>query len=78
MEALSENLKYLRRKHSLTQQQVAWAIGVDDTLISHWEAGRRYPTVRGLKELAILFGIDMQSLMDTPLDQRSNNNEEDA
>lgn len=76
MQEFAANVKYLRRKHNLTQQQLAWVVGVDNTLVSHWESGKRSPTAKGLKEVAILFGVDMQTLMDISIEDKEKHSDE--
>lgn len=47
-----QNLKILRIKAGLTQQQLADQISVDRTAITHWEAGLFQPRTDRLPNLA--------------------------
>lgn len=52
-----------RRTHGLTQQQLATAVGVHQTRVSHWERGSRVPSATQLQALATQFGADVEVLV---------------
>lgn len=47
-----KRLRFAREMRQLTQAQLAKAAGVDQTVIAHFEAGRRMPGAENLKGLA--------------------------
>jgi len=59
----SENLKYYRTKHGLTQKQLAKYIGYTEKSVSKWETGNALPTMEMLLKIAELFKIPLDELM---------------
>ncbi len=57
-------IKELREDNELTQEQLAEALGVDNTLVSHWETGLARPTVEMLGPLADAFGVSVGELIE--------------
>ena len=51
MTSLGERLRDARTRANLTQQQLADAVGIDPTLVSHFEAGRREPSEEQTEKL---------------------------
>jgi transcriptional regulator with XRE-family HTH domain len=56
--ALSAALRQARRQKDLTQEELARLLGVDPTLVSHWETGRKVPPLDRLLRMAEELGID--------------------
>ena len=52
-----ENLTKERKKRSLTQKELAAAIGVSDKTYSKWETGENEPDVETLCRLAAFYGV---------------------
>ena len=52
MSNISANLKYLRKKKGLTQQQFADAIGIKRSLVGAYEEDRAEPKYDLLKKIA--------------------------
>ena len=48
----------LRRRHQLTQQKVADALGVNVESISSWESGKRLPHEHQLDKIGTFFKVD--------------------
>lgn len=63
------NLKNAREKKSLSQQQVAELLSLDSTQISHFEAGRRIPSLLVFQELCDLYNVAPQDILATDIDQ---------
>jgi len=61
--ALYSRIRQLRRKHSLTQLQVANAIGVARPAVTQWEAGTTRPRLEFLVPLAELFDVTVDDLL---------------
>lgn len=59
----SEKLQKLRKKQSLTQEELAEKLYVSRTAISKWESGRGYPSIDSLKVIAKFFHITIDDLI---------------
>ena len=57
------NLKEIRAKHNLTQQQVADHIGCSAVVYSRDENGSRHPSIEALLRLADLFGVSVDHIL---------------
>lgn len=60
---LGLNIKALRKKLHLTQEQFADKIGVSSQAVSKWETGICYPDISLLPLIAQLFGITIDELL---------------
>lgn len=60
---IGENLKKLRSRHGLTQEQLAEALGVSCQSVSRWEIGVCYPDLELLPSIANLFDISLDHLV---------------
>lgn len=61
--SLGDNIRYLRIQHNYSQDYVAEKLGYKSyTTIQKWESGVSEPPVKILKELALLFNVDMDDL----------------
>ena len=76
----NENLKYLRKKEELTQEQLAEKLNVSRQAVTKWESGQALPDIVNLKEIAVMFGVttdellgDEKSKNSTSLDKKLNN-----
>ena len=49
-------LKELRAKFNFTQKELAERLEISQQAIAKWEKGTAEPTVKNLRELAIIFG----------------------
>lgn len=59
----SEKLQLLRKKHNLTQEQLAEQLFVSRTAVSKWESGRGYPNLDSLKCISRIFSISIDELL---------------
>ena len=48
---IAENIKSLRKAHSLTQEQMAEALGVTVGAVYKWEAGLSMPEIKLIMEI---------------------------
>jgi len=65
---MHEKLKQLRKEKGLSQQELAQNFGYKSfTTIQKWEDGTSYPPLRILQELAKLYSINVQQLLDEQL-----------
>lgn len=61
---LSEKLKALRIKQSLSQKEFANQIGVSQSSINYWENGQRIPSIEAVAKIADYFHVTIDSLLD--------------
>ena len=59
----NEKLQELRKRRSLTQEELAEALFVSRTAISKWESGRGYPSIDSLKALSRFFSVTIDELI---------------
>ena len=64
----SQNLKYLRNKHDMEQIDLAHKLGKKSaSSISEWEKGKYTPKLKTLSEIASIFKVSIDDLMDEDL-----------
>ena len=59
----SENVRLLRKKQSITQEQLAEAMGVTVGAVYKWEQNLSTPDIRIIMELAHFFGVSLDALI---------------
>lgn len=74
--SLRDNIRTLRKKRGLTQEQLAEAMGVTAGAVSKWEKGQSAPELGLLMELADFFDLSVDALVGFA--PRSNNREQTA
>ena len=67
---IGENIKQLRKDRSMTQEQLAEAMGVTVGAVYKWENGLSMPEIRLLVELADLFEISVDYLLGYEMGER--------
>ena len=60
----SKNLRYLRQKRRWTQEDLASKTRRSQPTIQLWETDKRSPTMGMVKELAEMFQVDVNTLID--------------
>ena len=64
----SSNLKYLRKKHGMEQVELASKLGrKSGSTISEWEKGSYTPKIKVLAQIATIFHVDLDDLMNKDL-----------
>ncbi|MBH0903174.1 helix-turn-helix transcriptional regulator, partial [Enterococcus faecium] len=64
----AENLKFLREKYNIDQQELAEKLGrKSSSSISEWEKGKYTPKLKTLNEIAKIFNVDIDDLMNIDL-----------
>ena len=58
-----ERIKMLRKERGLTQKEMAEELGVGFRAYQCYELDQRYPTARGLVDIANFFGVSLDYLM---------------
>lgn len=66
---IGANIKQLRQRMNLTQEQVANKLGVSYQAVSKWEVGANTPDISLLPEIASLFGVTIDSLFSDNIDE---------
>ncbi len=56
-------IKELRKKHGLSQQELADALHVHQTAVSQWENGKTAPDLDNLQQMAKLFGVSTDYIL---------------
>ena len=63
MSKFASRLKELRKKHGLTQKEIAKLIGISQSSYSNWENGNTEPSLENVVRLAKLFGVTTDYLL---------------
>ena len=61
---LGEKIKDLRRKYNISQEKLAFEIGVSRQSVTKWESDAGLPDIDNLKALATLFNVSIDELLD--------------
>lgn len=64
------NLKYLRDKHSLSQEQFAEKLGVSRQTVAKWENCESVPDVIKCADIAMMFSVSLDALAACSLDEQ--------
>lgn len=59
----NENLKYLRKKEGLTQEELAEKLNVSRQSVTKWEGGQSLPDIEKVKEIAYMFSVSVDTLI---------------
>lgn len=62
--AISENIKKLRDRYNLTQQDLADIAGVTNKAVSAWETGQKEPRMGAIEKIAARFGLKKSNLIE--------------
>lgn len=63
MDFLSKNIKFLRQKNRMTQEELANVVGKARSLISAWESDDREISTQDIIKLSDYFDVPMDSLV---------------
>lgn len=68
---LGKNIRYLRKKRGLSQEDIADKLGYKSyTTIQKWETGVAEPSVLVVRKLADLFGVSLQAITTEDIEAR--------
>jgi transcriptional regulator with XRE-family HTH domain len=70
MANISQNIKFLRKKKGLTQQQFADQVGIKRSLVGAYEEERAEPKYELLKTLAIFFDISLDDFINETINDK--------
>lgn len=57
-------IKRIRKERGITQQELAWQLGVTQGAVSQWELGNSKPELDTLVNMARFFGCKVDDLID--------------
>lgn len=64
---LSKNIKFLRKEKKETQAGLAFKLNKKHTSIGNWETGFNEPSISDLMEIAAIFGVSVDDLLNIDL-----------
>lgn len=70
MSNIASNLKFLRKKHNLTQQQFADIMGIKRASVGAYEEDRAEPKYGLLKKIADYYALSMDELVNDVIDEK--------
>ncbi|MDF1697039.1 MAG: helix-turn-helix domain-containing protein [Saprospiraceae bacterium] len=65
---LSQNIKHLRRRNQLSQEDLAFALGIKRSNIAAYESKNVEPRLRIILEIAKLFNVSIKTLIETKIE----------
>ena len=71
MSIVSNNIKFLRKREHLTQEQLAHKIGIKRSLVGAYEEGRADPRLNNLLKMSELFKVSVDTLISRELSNLS-------
>jgi len=69
---LAENLKKIRKENNISQEQLAEQLGVSRQSVSKWESGTAYPEMDKLLQIAKLFNVNIDDLLNQDIKEVNN------
>ena len=72
MSLISNNLKHLRKKIKLTQEQMAVQVGIKRSLLGAYEEGRADPRISNLLKFSEIFNLTVDELISSDLTKDKN------
>ncbi|MCR2804271.1 helix-turn-helix domain-containing protein [Paenibacillus soyae] len=68
---IGSKITNLRKEKSITQEQLANAVGVSIAAVSKWECGNTYPDISLLPEIASFFTVSVDALLDYKVEPKN-------
>lgn len=65
--SIGKNIKVLRERSGMSQNDVAKLLGVTDKAVSTWENDRRIPRIGQIEKLCAMFGVKKSQLLEDNL-----------
>ncbi len=72
MTLISENIKFLRRQQSLTQEQMSERLGIKRSLLGAYEEGRAEPNLNCLLLISKIFELPVEALIQEKISEGNN------
>ena len=70
---IGNKIRELRKKKGITQEQLAYALGITSQAVSKWEMSTGYPDIAMLPVIAGYFGVSMDTLFNYDADKLEEN-----
>ncbi len=70
-----DNLKFLRAKEGMTQDELAKKMDKDYSTIGKWELGQRNPVMSDIIKLSDIFNVSIQNLVEKDLRIKDENSD---
>lgn len=70
--SIADNIKKLREKHKLTQEEFGKIAGVSDKAVSTWELGAKIPRMGTIQKISEYFNIPKSAILDDTPAEKSN------
>lgn len=70
MNDIAKNIKKLRQRKDLTQEELGEKLYVTRQAVSNWETGKNQPDIEMLKNLAEVLGVDIKELLYGPASEK--------
>lgn len=67
---ISTNIKNLRKKLRLSQEELAEKVGVARQTVAKWENGDALPDIMSCKRLSMIFKVSIDDLLKTPVGEK--------
>ena len=67
---IAENITFYRKNAKITQQELAEKLNYSDKSVSKWERGEGVPDIYILKQIADLFGVTVNDLIEKRKEKR--------
>lgn len=71
MTKISQNIKFLRKRERLTQEQLAEKIGIKRSLLGAYEEGRADPRLNNLLAISRIFNVSVDQLISTDINEET-------
>ena len=68
---ISSNIRYLRAKENLTQEEFAERFGVSRQSVAKWESGDSTPDIAKCREICGYYEISLDTLVGVPLSEQN-------
>lgn len=68
---IGENVKRFREQKNMSQRELASKVLVSSVMINNVEHDKKMPSVRLLKDLAVVFGCKTDDLLETEENEKS-------
>ena len=66
---LANNLRKIRKENNLSQEQLAYELGVSRQAISKWESGNAYPEMEKIIQICDRFKVNIDDLLNNDISQ---------
>lgn len=63
------NIRFLRDKNNMSQEQLAEKLGVSRQTVAKWESGESMPDIERSLQFAMMFSVSLDALASCPLDE---------